>query len=290
MEADMQKRAMAAVAGLVLATGAGLDAAGKASGYFRLDKNKTSFAHACAFRIPDAVGTTATTHVVLASVPLDCEAADRTFDPVEAVKAATEASKPAMVTLSFASNGKVDRIDSGSWTSAEPEDGFSFGGQGTVTMKSNTDTLTQGRFALDKPEAFFDKTFQFDLTWDTPVLAGSMSGTPVAKGGGVIGDGYRRYLAAIAKGDLAGVRATTTGEKAENLPDVKGSEAQRFIKLMQAFELKTASVNGGVQRGDDAVLLVQGTDFDKTPMQGRVVMRKDGVAWKVVKVSLQPNF
>lgn len=274
---------------LVFAAGAEAQAAGKASGYFRMDKLRTTFTHACAFRVLDPASPSGTTHVVLSSVPLDCDAADRTFDPVQAVKAAAEAKKPALVSLSFPAGGAVTRIENGSWESADPVDTFSFGGQGTITMQANTDTSTKGRYALEKPEAFFDKTFQFDLSWDAPVLSGSMSGTPVKGDGGEIGAGYRKYLAAVAKGDLDSVRANATGERAESVPDVKGREAERFVKLMQAFELKTVTVIGGVQRGDDAVLLVQGLDFDKMAMHGRVVMRRDGGTWKVVKVSLQPR-
>lgn len=281
--------AMATVAGLVIGAGAGVHAAGKASGYFRMDKLRTTFAHACAFRVLDPASPSGTTHVVLSSVPLDCEAADRSFSPVEALKAAAEAKKPALVTLSFPAGGAVTRIEHGSWESADPVDSFSFGGQGTVTMQANTETVTTGRYAVAKPESFFDKTFQFDFSWDTPVLSGSMAGTPVKGDGGEIGAAYRRYLAAVAKGDLAAVRANATTERAGSIPDVKGSEAQRFAKLMQAFELKTATIIGGVQRGDDAVLLVQGLDFDKMAMHGRVVMRRDAGTWKVVKVSLQPR-
>lgn len=283
----MQKLATVAVAGLVIAAAAGVQAAGKASGYFRLDKTRSTFTNACAFKLPDPSGTSSTTYVVLSDVPLDCEAADKTFDPVEAVKAAAEAKKPAMVTISFPSGGAVERIDSGSWTSTEPSDGFSFGGQGTVTITSNTDTLAKGRYALAKPEPFFDKTFQFDFTWDAPVLSGAMIGTPVPKDGGEIGAGYRRYLAAIAKGDLTAIRATVTGERAESMPTAKGKEAQQLVKLMQSMELKTATITGGVQRGDDAALLVKGTDGDKLPMEGRVIMRRDAGTWKVLRVMVK---
>lgn len=164
------------------------------------------------------------THVLLADKPLDCDAADRTFDPVEAAKQLVAAQKPAFVTFTLPAGDVVERIDGG-WNSTEPEDGFSFGGQGTVAIKVNTDQRVVGRYFLDKPSDFFDKTFQFDFTWDAAVLAGAMTGTPIPAGGGEIGAAYQKYLAAIAKGDLNALRATVTSAKAADVPTLKGGDA-----------------------------------------------------------------
>ena len=114
-------------AGMVLMTAANLDAAaGKATGYFRLDKTRSTFTSACAFRLPDPSGKSpGITHVLLADKALDCDAADRTFDPVEAAKQQVAAQKPAFVTFTLPAGDAVDRIDGG-WNSTDPEDGFSF--------------------------------------------------------------------------------------------------------------------------------------------------------------------
>lgn len=287
----MHTTARLATAGLILtALTAQADAAGKASGYFRLDKTRSEFSNACAFRLPDPSGATpGITHVVLSDKPLDCEAADRTFDPVEAAKAQVRPQKPAFVTFTVPAGPKVDRIDGG-WESTAPEDGFSFGGQGTVAVKVNTAERVAGRYFLDKPSDFFDKTFQFDFTWDTAVLAGSTSGTALPAGGGEIGAAYQKYVAAIAKGDLAAVRATVTAAKAADVPALRGGEAKKLIDLMQIFELKTATVTGGLQRDDAAALNVKGVGYDKLPGDGRVLMRREGGVWKVEKVIMKSPF
>ena len=55
----MHTTARLATAGLILAAMTGpADAAGKASGYFRLDKTRSEFSNACAFRLPDPSGAT----------------------------------------------------------------------------------------------------------------------------------------------------------------------------------------------------------------------------------------
>ena len=287
----MHTTARLATAGLILTAITGqADAAGKASGYFRLDKTRSEFSNACAFRLPDASGATpGITHVVLSDKPLDCEAADRTFDPVEAAKTQVRPQKPAFVTFTVPAGPKVDRIDGG-WESTEPEDGFSFGGQGTVAVKVNTAERVTGRYFLDKPSDFFDKTFQFDFTWDTPVLAGSLTGTAVPAGGGEIGAAYQKYVAAIAKGDLAALRTTVTAAKAADVPALRGAQAKKLIDLMQIFELKTATVTGGLQRDDAAALNVKGVGYDKLPSDGRVLMQREGGVWKVAKVIMKSPF
>ncbi len=275
---------------LFAATTAAHAAPGKASGYFRLDKTRSEFSHACAFRLPDPSGATSgVTHVVLSDKPLDCDAADQTFDPVEAAKAQVQPQKPAFITFTLAPGATVDRIDGG-WTSTAPEDGFSFGGQGKVAIKVNTAERVTGRYFLDKPSDFFDKTFQFDFTWDAPVLAGAMSGTPVPAGGGDIGAAYQKYVAAMGKGDLALIRTTVTAAKAADVPALRGAEAKKLVELMQIFELKTATVSGGLQRGDQAALSVKGMGYDKLPSEGRVIMQREGGVWKVAKVIMKSPF
>jgi hypothetical protein len=275
---------------LLAATTTATAAPGKASGYFRLDKTRSEFTNGCAFRLPDPSGATAgVTHVILSDKPLDCDAADQTFDPVEAAKAQVKAQKPAFVTFTLPAGQTVDRIDGG-WESTAPEDGFSFGGQGKVAIKVNTADRVTGRYFLDKPSDFFDKTFQFDFTWDAPVLAGSMSGTALPAGGGDVGAAYQKYVAAIGKGDLAAIRTTVTAAKAADVPALRGAEAKKLVELMQLFELKTATVTSGVQRGDQAALLVKGVGFDKAPSEGRVIMQREGGAWKVARVIMKSPF
>jgi hypothetical protein len=275
---------------LLAATTTATAAPGKASGYFRLDKTRSEFAHACAFRLPDASGAASgVTHVILSDKLLDCDAADQTFDPVEAAKAQVTAQKPAFVTFTLAAGATVDRID-GNWESTAPEDGFSFGGQGKMALKVNSAERVSGRYFLDKPSDFFDKTFQFDFTWDAPVLAGSMSGTALPAGGGEVGAAYQKYVAAIGKGDMAAIRASVTSAKAADVPAVRGAEAKKLVELMQLFELKTATVASGLQRGDQAALIVKGVGFDKAPGDGRVIMQREGGAWKVARVIMKSPF
>jgi len=262
-------------------------APGTAKGYFRLHQTRSTFSSACAFLLPDPGGEAAgMTHVVLSDKPLDCEAADRSFDPVEAVKAQVKAQRPAMVTFAVpTAAAKVERL-SGNWTSTDPEDGFSFGGQGTVAVAVNTRARVQGRYFMPAAEKFFDKTFQFDFAWDAPVLAGFSTATPLPADGGPVGAVYQKYLTALGRGDVAAMRAVVTAERGADM-NVKGAEAKELLKFLQLFELKTATVVTGAERGDSAVLYVKGVGFDTSPNTGRVLLQREGGAWKVVKVIMK---
>lgn len=279
------------VAALTLAFAAPAGAApGTAKGYFRLHQTRSTFSSACAFLVPDpSVEGPGMTHVVLSDQPIDCDAADRSFDPVEAAKAQVAAKKPAFAIFTLpTAAAKVDRID-GNWTSTEPEDGFSFGGQGTIAVAVNTKARVQGRYFMPAAEKFFDKTFQFDFTWDAPVLAGSTTATALPAGGGPIGAVYQKYLTALGRGDVVAMRGMVTADRADEF-NVKGAEAKELVKIMQLFQLKTATVVSGAERGDSAVLYVKGVGFDKLPNTGRVLLQREGGAWKVLKVTVKSPF
>lgn len=276
------------LAALTLAFAAPAGAApGTAKGYFRLHQTRSTFSSACAFLLPDPTGeASGVTHIVLSDRPLDCEAADRSFDPVEAAKAQVTAKKPALVVFTLpTAAAKVERID-GNWTSTDPEDGFSFGGQGTIAVAVNTKARAQGRYFMTAPGEFFDKTFQFDFSWDAPVLSGFSTATPLAAGGGAAGAVYQKYLTALGRGDVAALRAVVTAARGADM-NVKGAEAKELVKFLQLFELKTATVVAGAERDDAAVLYVKGTGFDTSPNTGRVLLQREGGVWKVAKVIMK---
>ena len=86
------------------------------------------------------------------------------------------------------------------------------------------------------------------------------------------------------------IRTTVTAAKAADVPTLRGAEAKKLAGLMQIFELKTATVSGGLQRGDQAALNVKGLGYDKLPSEGRVIMQREGGVWKVAKVIMKSPF
>ncbi len=248
--------------------------------HFRMDKITSTFGYTCGFRVasPDKLGTTRRM-VVLTSVPIDCAVADREFDPVEAVEKVVEEKKGAYVTLSIQADG--ERAD-GSWRSFEPGDAFSFGGQGKLTFTRNDDQRLEGRYYTEKPDPFFDKTYEFDLPFAVDLLAGSLSGTPLPKGGGEPGKVYQAYMKAVAKKDPVALQKVVTKAKAEEIAEqVQGEIWAVIFDSARSLEFETATIPGGLIRGDRAALDIEGKSYDGDKFRGRVFLIKENGAWKV---------
>lgn len=248
--------------------------------HFRLDKITSTFTHACGFRVASPDKSEATRRmVVLSSVPLDCAAADKDFDPVAAAEAAVEAQKGAYATLHLQADGQ--RAE-GSWRSFEPSDGFSFGGQGKLTFSRNDDQRVEGRYYTEKPESFFDKTYEFDLPFAVDLLAGSLSGTPLPKGGGEPGKVYQTYMKAVAKKDPAALQKVVTKAKADEIAEqVKDDVWKVLFDSLRSLEFETATISGGLIQGDRSALDIEGKSYGGDKFRGRVFLVKENGAWKV---------
>jgi len=244
------------------------------SGQFRMDKIKSTFKSACAFRNfdPETRGATRTS-VVLASVPLDCAALDQGFDPVRGAEELVAAAKGASASLHVAVDGT--RID-GSWSSAEPFDSFGFGGQGEIALAKNTETRIEGRYFTPKPDKFFDKTYEFDFKFACDVLAGSVTGKALPAGGGEAGKAFLAYVKAMNKKDRAAAKKLVTAAQA----DLAFDDADLF-DLKLAFTLKEATVVGGLEKAGAVSLDVDGKGQDGDKMRGRVTMIQEGGSWKL---------
>lgn len=252
-------------------------AATTGTGVFRLDKTKSTFTSACAYRVanPEAPGSTQVA-VVLASKPLDCAAFNAGFTPVEDAEKAIESQKGAIAVLTLSPGG--DSVN-GSWHSWEPFDTFGFGGQGELKLTKNTATRVEGRHSTKEPSAFFDKTFEFDFKFAADVLDGAVAGTALPKGGGEPGAAYQAYLKALAKNDkLASAKKLVLPEYASTL------------EWTHEMEFKDATISGGLMKGNRAALDVSGKSFDGDKTQGRVYLLNEGGTWKVADKAVRVVF
>lgn len=283
----MSSRVSFAAVTFVASTLVPLQAADSGSGYFRMDKVTSKLTSACAFRVPhpEKAGEVRTT-LVFASGPIDCAAADLTFDPVGAIASQAEAAKGAYVTLTA---GDDTNDADGNWTQTEPYDSMGFGGQGELTHKVRTDARLEGTYSSKGSQSFFDKSFQFELTWAVDVRSGALTGDPLPPDGGEPGKAYRAYVAAVGKNDLKALAALlAAGDDTDDFSDAAGAKA--VFEMFKKFELKDARITGGLVRGDRAALNVEGTSHDNDKMRGRVLLVRDGGAWKVGKRLLRVVF
>lgn len=284
-----RKHLIAGVLFTVLASPLAADAARAAnsgSGWFRMAKTKSTFKHVCAFRMPhDETPGVRVTTVFLADKPLDCAAADAGFEPVAAVRQQVDDQNGAYFHFTLDPGG--ESVPSGQWYSNEPSDSFSMGGQGKLELKTNSESRVEGSWKTTKPESFFDKTFEFEARFATDVLAGSFSGTPLAKDGGEAGKVLAAYLKALAKNDYPGLKKTLTRAEYESLPP---AEIYKEMPTLRDMQLKEAKVSGGMQRGDLIALEVEGKSFGGDTMRGRILLEKEDGAWKISGKTLRVVF
>lgn len=259
-------------------------AAGPNSGSFRMDKIKTSFAHGCGYRIAGDDGPRRL--LILASLAMDCAAADTGFDPYEALKATLEEAKADYVVLYVSDDGTT--IQNGHWVANDPSDGFSFGGQGKAEMKRADPTRVEGHYFTEKPDTFFDKTYEFDLRFALDLRSGSLEGTQLAAGGGAPGKVYLDYVAATAKSDGKALKKLVTGSRASGADYYSDEEFATAIR--SGSELKAAKIASGLQKGDRAALTVSGTTYNDEKARGRVFLRQVGGVWKVETTELSPVY
>lgn len=261
-------------------------AADTASGYFRMATVTSTMTAACAFRVPDPAtpGQTKTT-LVFASREIDCAAADATFDPIGAVAAQVTRAGGAYVELTpaDAANGT-----DGGWTQAEPYDSMGFGGQGELLHTVRTPTRMEGSYSSKGPHTFFDKSFQFEFTWAVDVRSGALSGDPLPTDGGAPGAAYRAYVTAVAKNDLKALATMMAAGGDDDFSD--SASARAIFAMFKKIELKDARIAGGLVRGDHAALDVSGTSHDNDTMRGRVLLVREGGAWKIGKRMLRVVF
>ncbi|MEP7009981.1 MAG: hypothetical protein ABJC13_06640 [Acidobacteriota bacterium] len=247
--------------------------------YFRLDKVTSTFSHFCGFRAAGDKTGEVKTLLVFSDVPVDCAAADAEFDPEGAIEVQIDGLKGAYVELHLDPDGKHAN---GNWKSNEPNDGFSFGGQGELVFARRDEARVEGRYRTLTPESFFQQTFEFDLPFAVDLLAGSMAGTPLPKGGGDPGKAYLAYLKAVDKKDPAGLQKYSSAARASEIKQQIADEIfEGMFDSARTQELKTAAVTGGLIRGNRAKIDVSGVNYDGDKVGGQIFLLQENGTWKV---------
>lgn len=267
------------IACLLLALAAAVQAAnrqeGSAAGYFRIGEVRLDVSHAVAV-IEDASGEDdAHTLVFLSAVPLDAVKIAGAFDPMDAVR--EQEPKGGYIRLCIGADGS----DCGLFFSPE---GFNSGGYGELKLDRHDAQQVAARFVLAKPEDFMGKDYQFDLRFDSAITPPAGAALPI--GGGEPGRAYNAYLAALAKGDLAALRAMAGEDGAWRYPEDDPTAGKEMLKSARDEQPVQAEILRGRVHGDEAILWVRGADRDDIHRAGRVSMRKAEGAWRFEEADL----
>lgn len=261
-------RVMVVLAALFGLCGA-VRAADSADGYFRIGDARLDVGHVVAV-VEDAANEEEGDHtlIFLSAAPLDAMKIAAAFDPMDAVR--EQEPRGGYIRLCIDADGS----DCGLFFSPE---GFNSGGYGELKLDRHDAQRIAGRFVLAQPEDFMGKDYQFDLRFDSAITP--PPGTALPAGGGEPGRAYDAYLAALAKGDLAALRAMAGEDGGWRYPEDDPTAAKEALKSARDEQPVQAEILRGRVHGDEAILWVRGEDRDDIRRIGRVLMRQRGNGW-----------
>jgi len=258
-----------------LAASTGALAAAAGSAYFRYDKVRLEIKHAYAVVKEERSGPNQV-YLFLTSDPLDAKKVADAFDPGSEVNQQMNGKAGGYVRICIQPGGKECGLY---FSHNEPSESFNMSGSGEFKLAKQTAAAVEGRWQMTKPDDFFGKTYDFDMPFSASITAAT-PGTPLPADGGAPGKAYAAYLAALAKGDLPALRRIL-GEGARwQLPEDDEQSAKQGLKDLRDGKPVSVKILSAIQRGDSAVLKVEGVDRDEIKRAGRVLMVKDGDTWR----------
>lgn len=242
-------------------------------GHFRLGEHRVEAKYAIAVANDEGHDEAPRTYVYLSDFPLDAGKVAAAFDPEDEVRAELGDRAGGYVRIC---------IDDGSaecgmfYNRRQPDDSFNTSGYGAFALDTFESNRVAGGWELKEPEAFFDQTYDFDLRFDVAVTP--LPGKPLPADGGEPGNAYRAWLAALAKGDVASLRALAADD-AWSFPEDDPSRAKQSIKDARDGAPLRAEILRALVDGDHAVLWVEGVDRDDIRRRGRVRMSREEGQW-----------
>ena len=259
-----------------------LFAADEGKGTFQFGKATFRISNAMAYQREGKDPKKPVTVVVLADFKIDQAAAMDAIDPANALMtqvAKNQAGNFVMVTLA-----SPDRC--GVWAFLDTGKQIDLGGD---SFPAKTTTASPARIAgecfTSKPgKTLFDDVYDFHLMYDLPITAFPKA-SAVPAGGGEPGRVLVALIKAIGASDWDAARPHLRQEEVPAAAP-KSGEMKRFFEVLALNYPKSAVVTGGLMKGDNAVLEIEGTDHDGKKIKGEFVMKKAAGDWRVVDLNL----
>lgn len=185
-------------------------------------------------------------------------------------------------------NDEKDVISLQIYTTHRKEGGTQFSSVGAqkLELKELTPSHIAGRLYLPKPDDFFGDTYQYDLTFDLPIVTvkppdpkADLKGKALPAGGGEPGKAYEAYRKVLLAGNVAGLKKAVSKERAAEMND---PDFPKMLPLVQAMTPKTVKITAGSVDGDTAILLTEAKEKNETST-GKITLVKEAGAWKIAK-------
>jgi len=256
-------------------------AADRGSGHFRKGEVRIDVKHVIAVaNEEDAVGDRI--FVYLSDIPLDATKVAAAFHAGTAVEEQLGDGSAGYVRICIDAEGGECGLY---FSYNNPSASFNSSGYGELKLAPAQGGRIAGRWVLAEPGDFFGETYDFDLNFDVAITP--PPGKPVPADGGEPGKAYRAWTAAVAKGDLATLRALVGRDydawriKSDDQDDVKSA-----LKDLRDGTPVEAKILSGRIDGDNAVLWVEGKDRDDILRRGRVQLQRVDKAWRFMEADL----
>ncbi|MEA2238611.1 MAG: hypothetical protein QOC81_3335 [Thermoanaerobaculia bacterium] len=271
-------RALPLLALLLASTNLAADDAG---GTFHYGKSTFKIVNAVAYQRDSSDPKKPVTVVLAADFKIDVPALVAALDPTNALVAQVarnERGNFVRVTLADPNRcGIWAFLDTGK--QVELSDNYP-----ARTTASSASRIT-GECSTSKPEkTLFGDEYEFHLAYDLPI-------TPIAKpaslpaGGGEPGHAFVALIDAIRAGDWD---ASHLHLREDDIPSTKPapSDKKHFFEGLALNYPKSATVAGGLIKGDQAQLQISGASYDGSKIKGDIAMKRVAGNWRVVDMSL----
>jgi hypothetical protein len=256
-------------------------AADEGKGSFQFAKTTFKISSAVAYQKDGKDPKKPVTVVIVADFKIDQPALVEAIDPANALIAQVvknQGGNFAIVTLA-----PPDRC--GVWAFLDTGKQIDLGDTFPARTTAATATRITGECFTSKPEkTLFGDAYEFHLAYDVPLTA-IPKASPVPAGGGEPGHALTALIDAIRAGDWDVVHLhLRENELPKTAP--KPSERKHFFEGLALNYPKSATVTGGLLKGDQAQLQIDGSTYEGKKVKGDFAMKKVAGNWRVADMSL----
>lgn len=140
-----------------------------------------------------------------------------------------------------------------------------------------------GRCSTTTPGKLFDDAYDFDLTYDVPLMT-IPKPSPLNAGGGEPGKAYSALVKAIQAADWNAAHLRLRPDEVPSTPP-KAAEVRDYFHGLALNYPKSVTVTGGLIKGNRANLDIKGTHYEGKKTRGVVMMKKIDTGWRVEEQS-----
>src|SRR2546423_165801 len=238
-----------------------------AAGSFHFGKVQFEPVDAIAYQVDGA------TLVALTSFKIDRDALVAAIDPADALYAQTADGGNFVIVRTIAPDRCKVYVFLG-----KRQQSLDLGSSFASKTTAATPARVAGECSTKKPEKFFDDEYDFHLTYDVPVTA-IPKPTTLAAGGGEPGAQYLTLVKAIQSSDW---NVAHDRLRQDEVPAEKpaASDLKRYFEDVSLNYPKSATITGGLMKGDRARIDIRGIDHDGKKITGAVALKKSGDVWR----------